>query len=50
MNIMCDIFKILHVSLNKKSPQKCKIGMNGIVNLDKSPWILSTPEFFALNL
>ena len=41
VHIMCDIFEILHVSLNKKFPEQGKVWVLWVVNFYKTPGVLS---------
>ncbi len=50
MNIVRDVFQILHVSLNKKFSKESKVRVRGIVDLNESPRVLTTTNFAAINL
>ena len=50
VNVMSNIFKILHMRLNNEPSQKSKIWMFRIIHLDKPPWVLSASNLFSINL
>ena len=50
MNIMRNVFQVLHVSLDDEPPEQGEIGKLWIVNLDKSPGVLPSPHLSAGDL
>ena len=47
---MRDIFEVLHVSLDEKSAQQCKVRVRRIVHLHKPPRVLPAANAFSLHL
>jgi hypothetical protein len=50
VDIMCDIFEVLHVCLDQKSSEKGEVWVLGIVYFYKSPRVLPTPNLLSLDL
>ena len=47
---MCDVFQVLHVGLNDKSPEQGKVGVFDVVDFDKAPGILPPTHLLSIHL